>query len=164
MENSNKIMQFLRRYKDNRGAMASLRCLLSTEQKFRGWQLIAGINGIGNVAVEIVAGLYAMHPMEKNDESYNFGDACRRLATDRKTNKVSEESPFDRRFKRLLSCDSRDELRRHLADIVRGLKTEDIPVNYESLCFDITRWGERVREKWAIHYWNERKEEDNVLD
>lgn len=165
MENSKTIMQFLRCYKENRGAMASLRGLLISQQRFRGWQLIAGINGIGNTAIEAIAGLYALHPLEKTDETFNFGDACRLLAMDRKTKQVSEDSPFDRRFRRLLSCDTRDELRGHLTDIVRGLKSADIPVNYESLYYDILKWGNRVREKWAVHYWSEKKETDeNVLD
>ena len=161
-----KLMSFLRRQKENRGAMASLRCLLNDEQRFRGWQLIASINGIGNAAVETVAGLYAMHPEESSDADYNFGDACRALAMDRKTMEVNDESPFDRRFRRLLSCDTREELRSHLVDIVRGMKSANIVVNYAGLYQDMVWWGNKVRERWAIHYWSNRKVEtvENVSD
>ncbi|MBQ9830116.1 MAG: type I-E CRISPR-associated protein Cse2/CasB [Akkermansia sp.] len=166
MNKSNNIMPYLRLLQDNRGAMAALRCLLKPEQCFRGWQHVAAIDGIGDVAIETVAGLYALHPHEKTDEEYNFGDACRRLAVNRKTMEISEESPFDRRFRRLLSCDTRSELRLHLADIVRGMKASEVPVNYESLYRDIKYWGSRVRERWAIHYWSNRtgKEVENVSD
>jgi len=159
-----EIMSFLHCSRENRGVMAALRCLLKTEQRFRGWQHIAALNGIGVIQVETVAGLYALHPLDKNDSNYNFGDACRVLAKTRKTDKESNESPFDRRFRRLLSCSSREELCAHLPDVVRGLKVAEVPINYSALFDDISRWGDLVREQWAIHYWSDRKEEDDVSD
>ena len=159
MNRENQITEYLRQLRDNRGAMAALRSLLKPGQCFRGWQQIAAINGIGDVAIEIVAGLYALHPHEKADDDYNFGDACKLLAVDRKTMEISEESPFDRRFRRLLACDTKDELRAHLTDIVHGMKAADIPVNYEGLYRDIEWWGNKVRERWAIHYWSKKKQE-----
>lgn len=163
MINKNEMMSFLRRNKDNRGVMASLRCLLKTEQRFRGWQLIAPFGGIGEVAAETVSGLYAMHPMEQDDASYNLGDACRKLAEKRKKGGERDTSPFDRRFRRLLSCDTKEELCLHLVDVVRGLKNAEIPVNFETLYNDIIWWGNKVREKWAIHYWSERKEDNEYV-
>ncbi len=139
--------------------MASLRCLLKASQRFRGWQYIAQFDGIGCIQVETVAGLYALHPNEKDDENYNFGDACRVLAETRRTDKERTDSPFDKRFRRLLSCSSRHELSAHLSDVVRGLKAAEVPVNYASLFDDITNWGDVVRERWAIHYWSHREEE-----
>lgn len=166
MSTGNDIMGYLRQLKNDRGAMVALRSLLMPNQRFRGWQQIAAIDGIGKVAVETVAGLYALHPHEKVDGDYNFGDACRLLAEDRKTMEISEQSPFDHRFRRLLACDTKDELRAHLIDIVRGMKAADIPVNYEGLYRDIEWWGNKVCERWAIHYWNKRKQEEyeNVSD
>ncbi|MBR3925681.1 MAG: type I-E CRISPR-associated protein Cse2/CasB [Akkermansia sp.] len=173
MNNKLNIMEFLRRYRDNRGAMAALRYLLKSGAKMRGWQIISKINGIGDCVIETIAGLYGLHPLEKTDNKYNFGDACRALSLLRKKN-VSiytedetddMKSPFDSRFRRLLACDTREELCLHLVDVVRGLKSENIPINYESLCSDIKYWGERVREKWAVHYWCNRKEDsENVSD
>lgn len=164
MVSKNEMMHFLRRSRDNRGVMASLRCLLKASQRFRGWQSIAHLDGIGCVQAEAVAGLYALHPKEREDKNYNFGDACRALAAARRTDKESAESPFDKRFRRLLSCSSKQELCIHLTDVVRGLKTADVPVNYEGLFDDITKWGDLVRERWAIHYWSHREEEGDVSD
>lgn len=166
MNNKCLIFDYLRHLSSNRGAMAALRCLLKSEQRFMGWPLLSHIGGIGNKAVETVAGLYALHPLESTDSNYNFGDACRHLAINRKTSNVSEESPFDRRFRRLLSCDTRDELCLHLIDVVRGLKSANVPVNFESLFDDIHWWGDVVRERWAVHYWSSRREEksENVSD
>lgn len=162
MVSKNEMMHFLRRSRDNRGVMASLRCLLKESQRFRGWQYIAHLGGIGCIQVETVAGLYALHPIEEDDKNYNFGDACRVLAAIRRTDKESTESPFDKRFRRLLSCGSKSELCAHLTDIVRGMKAADVPVNYEGLFDDIAKWGDIVRERWAIHYWSYRKEENDV--
>lgn len=164
MSNMSAVINFIRRYKDDRGAMAALRCLLNPEQRFRAWQLIAGINGIGNTAIETVAGLYALHPEEKVDEDYHFGSACKQLAFDRKKQQVDDESPFDKRFRRLLACDSREELRAHLKDIVRGMKSSGIPVNYASLYDDICWWGDRVRERWAIQYWQKPFKKEDLED
>lgn len=164
MVSKNEMMHFLRRSRDNRGVMASLRCLLNESQRFRGWQCIAQIDGIGCIQVETVAGLYALHPMEKEDENYNFGDACRILSATRRTEKDSADSPFDKRFRRLLSCNSKYELCKHLTSVVMGLKAADVPVNYVSLFDDIAKWGDFVRERWAIHYWSNRKEVDDVSD
>lgn len=171
MKSKENIVGFLRRYRDNRGAMASLRYLLKPGAKMRGWQIIGKINGIGDRTVETIAGLYSFHPEEKIDSKYNFGDACRSLAISRKKDNDSNkdentvnQSPFDCRFRRLLSCDTREELCTQLPDIVRGLKTAEIPVNYESLYDDIKYWSEKVRERWAIHYWSDRKEEEDVFD
>ena len=161
-------MDFLRRNRDNRAAMASLRYLLKPGLKMRGWQLIGKINGIGDCAIETIAGLYAFHPLEKTEGKYNFGDACRMLSLERKKKvDVKDDiddikSPFDRRFRRLLACDTREELCIHLVDVVRGLRDKDIPINFESLYSDIKYWGEKVREKWAFHYWSQRKEEENA--
>lgn len=164
MISKNELMLFLHRSRENRGMMASLRCLLKDSQRFRGWQCIAHLGGIGCIAVETVAGLYALHPMEKEDESYNFGDACRGLAASRRTTKETTDSPFDKRFRRLLSCNSKAELCVHLSDVVRGMKAADVPINYESLFDDIAKWGDFVRERWAIHYWSDRKDDADVSD
>lgn len=164
MVSKNEMMRFLRCSRDNRGLMASLRCLLKESQRFRGWQYIAHLDGIGCIQAETVAGLYALHPMEIDDENYNFGDACRVLAATRRTDKESPDSPFDKRFRRLLSCSSEHELCTHLPDVVRGLKSADVPVNYSGLFDDIAKWGDLVRERWAIHYWSYKKEESDVSD
>lgn len=167
MKNKQIVMEFLRRHRENRAAMVSLRYLLKSTHKWRGWQIIAKINGIGDCAIETIAGLYAFHPVEKVDKEYNFGDACRALSAARKKieNTQSEDkSPFDRRFRRLLVCDTREELCIHLFDVVRGLKAKAIPINYETLYEDIKFWSESVREKWAIHYWSEGKETEDVSD
>lgn len=158
-----QLLNFLRRNTEDRGVMAALRCLLITEQRFRGWQQIAALGAIGELPVETIAGLYALHPMEEIKDGYNFGDACRLLAACRNKGGDSLNSPFDRRFRRLLACSSKEELCAHLTDIVRGMKSEAIPINYERLYEDISWWGDAVRERWAIHYWSNRKEsEENV--
>ena len=164
MVSKNELIRFLRNSREEKGVMAALRGLLNDELRFRGWQHIARFGGIGVIQAETVAGLFALHPMEKIEQGYNFGDACRCLAKARRTDKESLDSPFDRRFRRLLSCNSKSELCAQLVDIVRGLKVLDVPINYECLFDDIAKWGDIVREQWAIHYWSERKETEDVSD
>lgn len=164
MSYSDSIFELLRELSTDKGAMASLRSLLSNTQKYRGWSYIGKINGIGDICVETIAGLYALHPMECNKEHYNFGDACKKLAQKRSSSSSSDDSPFDRRFRRLLACSSREELCALLPEVIRGMKAEEIAVNYESLYEDIRRWNAKQAENWASHYWSSKQKDENVSD
>ena len=94
-----RLLAHLRRLKNDRGAMADLRCALSPTKLPRAWPLLARVGGIGNPRTEAVAGLFAYHPDETH--TGNLGTTCLRL-------KEQNES-FDARFRRLLACD-RDEI------------------------------------------------------
>lgn len=162
MSYTDRVFQLLRLLKEDKGAMSSLRSLLSNTQRYRGWSYIGKVNGIGDICVETIAGLYALHPMECNEKNYNFGDACKKLAQKRSGSLSSEDSPFDRRFRRLLACSSREEICALLPEVIRGMKAEEIAVNYESLYVDIRRWNANQAEKWAEHYWSSKQEDENV--
>jgi len=60
------LLDRLRRYADNRGMMANLRCILVENKKHRAWPVLQriGIDINQNVAA-FVAGLYATHPEEQ---------------------------------------------------------------------------------------------------
>src|SRR5690348_9818744 len=93
------LLGLLRSLKNDRGAMANLRCALTPARMHRAWPLLARAGGIDNPIAETVAGLYAQHPGETNGG--NFGDTCRILA--------GTNTSCDGRFRRLLACD-REEL------------------------------------------------------
>jgi CRISPR system Cascade subunit CasB len=58
------LLAYLRQLKNDRGAMANLRCALNPTKVSRAWPLLARVGGIDNFRVETVAGLFAYHPDE----------------------------------------------------------------------------------------------------
>jgi len=140
-ETGARMLAYLRQLKNDRGAMADLRCALNLAKLPRAWPLLARLGGIGNPRIETIAGLFAYHP----DETYtgNLGTTCLRL-------KGQNES-FDARFRRLLACD-RDEICERLRPVILAAKAKGIPVNYEQLFVDL-HWWESAKARWAQEYW-----------
>jgi len=112
-EDAKRLLAYLRELKNDRGAMADLRCALSSSpsKRARAWPRLASVGGIGNARIETVAGLFAYHPDET--QTGNLGTTCHRLA--------AENNSFDARFRRLLSCD-RDEICERLRPVVLAAK------------------------------------------
>lgn len=141
-ETGARVLAYLRQLKNDRGAMADLRCALNPAKLPRAWPLLGRIGGIGNPRIETVAGLFAYHP----DETHigNLGATCLRL-------KRQNES-FDGRFRRLLACD-RDEICERLRPVILAAKAKGIPVNYQQLFVDLY-WWESAKARWAQEYWS----------
>ena len=148
-ETAARLMAYLRRHKNDRGAMADLRCALSASKLPRAWPLLARVGGIGNPRIETVAGLFAYHPDET--QTGNLGTTCLRLK--------DQNQSFDARFRRLLACD-RDEICERLRPVILAAKQKGIPVNYEELFADLCYWGSEVKERWAREYWGASEAEE----
>ena len=147
-ERAAAVLAWLRSLKNDRGALANLRCALIPARRDRAWPLLARVGGIDDPITETVAALYAYHPDETING--NLGDTCRQLA--------GTHNSFDGRFRRLLACD-RNELCERLRPIVLAAKAKGIPVNYQTLIEDLCWWGERVRIRWAQAFWGAGAEE-----
>jgi CRISPR system Cascade subunit CasB len=141
-EAAGRLLAYLRQLKNDRGAMADLRCALNPTKLPRAWPLLARVGGIDNPRIETVAGLFAYHPDET--QAGNLGTTCRRLA--------AENNSFDGRFRRLLSCD-REEICERLRPVVLAAKAKGIPIDYEELYADLCYWGNNVKARWAREYW-----------
>ncbi|MCZ2079103.1 MAG: type I-E CRISPR-associated protein Cse2/CasB [Bryobacteraceae bacterium] len=150
-EEAKKLLRYLRELKNDRGAMADLRCALSPAKLPRAWPLLARVGGIGDRTVETVAGLFAYHPDETG--TGNFGTTCQIL--------FSENPSFEGRFRRLLSCADRAELCERLRPVVLAAKAKDVKVNYELLLVDLRYWGDMVKARWAREFWGANEEEDS---
>jgi|SRR5208282_1057623 len=141
-ESAAKVLACLRQLRNDRGAMADLRCALNFARRARAWPLLARVGGIDRPIYETVAGLFAHHPDETH--TGNIGTTCHRLAV--------ENNSFDGRFRRLLTCD-RDEICKRLRPVILTAKAKGIPVNYEELFADLCYWGDNVKARWAREYW-----------
>ena len=86
--------------------------------------------------------------------------ACRRIATDNGKDFEIPDS-FDRRFRRLLACDSAEDVAGQLKAWIRFASTKGVGVNYERLFWDILAWNNnsnRIKLDWARGFWPVRKE------
>jgi len=147
-----RLLAYLRRLKNDKGAMADLRCALNPTKLPRAWPLLARVGDIGNRRIEIVAGLFAYHPDETH--AGNLGTTCLHL-------KEQNES-FDARFRRLLACD-RDEICERLRPVIFAAKAKGIKVNYEALFSDLCYWGDKVKARWAREYWGVPEAEEPIF-
>jgi CRISPR type I-E-associated protein CasB/Cse2 len=134
--------------------MAALRRATNPRQKAGSWPVIAFLGGdIGRLEYTIIAGLYATHPEEST--SKNFGATCRQIALKDSGNSELPESS-ERRFRRLIACDSADELGDHLRTWIRLASSKSVGVNYERLFADLCNWSgfaDKIRVQWATQFW-----------
>jgi CRISPR system Cascade subunit CasB len=159
---SNKADAFvarLKRWKDDRGALANLRCGLRPRLRSRAWPLLAQLCSLESqllVIYETVAGLWAMDPESHRAGIGNLGATCRKLRGDHES--------FDLRFRRLLDCDNREELCERLVPIAVAAQAKGIALDYEELFQDLQFYAghgrDRVRIGWAQAYWGTTEENE----
>jgi len=107
------------------------------------------------VAYYLVAALFAFHPA-----STGLGDMGDHMAAARDG---GNEDAVERRFTALLAAHP-DDLPDYLRQAVSFLRSKDIPINWTRLLYDLQFWshpdhGDRIRKRWATHFWRYRKQE-----
>jgi CRISPR type I-E-associated protein CasB/Cse2 len=161
-----RFLAALRRAQSDRGKMASLRRAASPATERQAWPVIHHLGeDIRNAAALTIGALFAQHPKE-DDSVFSFGATCRRIATDNGREREIPES-FERRFRRLLACDSVADVTGQLKPWIRFAAAKGIGVNYERLFNDLAYWeksSEEIRIRWAVGFWPLRteKESENV--
>lgn len=155
-------MKRLRAIKDDRGKMAALRRGLSDATQREAWPVIASLGAdFGRIAPRIVSALFAEHP-EEDTTAYSFGATCRRIGTDNGREREIVES-FERRFRRLLACDSDTDVAGQLKAWIRLAASRGVGVNYEQLFWDLDGWNnraDRIKLQWARDFWPARRNEE----
>jgi CRISPR type I-E-associated protein CasB/Cse2 len=157
MNNMNQNESFvarLLRWKDDRGALASLRCGLRSQSALRrrAWPLLAQLTSLESpmlIIFQTVAGLWAADPDSHRAGFGDFGVTCRKLR--------GEHESFDLRFRRLLACDDREELCERLVPVALAAQAKGIVVDYDRIFSDLQYFAgagrDRVRTHWAQSYW-----------
>ncbi len=142
--------------KDDRGVMADLKRGFSETTADRSWPYLAkwGCNIVNDRERQIYQLVSASYAVTKglNINNGNMGDVCRRLAMGDNRGEDGLKS-FDARFRRLLTCSSRDELCKHLTGIIKAAATKNIAINFRQLFKDLWYWSDITRLQWASVYW-----------
>lgn len=161
-----RFLAALRRAQTDRGKMASLRRAASPATERQAWPVIHSLGeDIRNQAALTVGALFAEHPVE-DPGALSFGATCRRIATDNGIDHNIPES-FERRFRRLLACDSVADVTGQLKSWIRFAAAKGIGVNYERLFNDLAYWhnsAEEIRIRWAVGFWPARPEKEKVTE
>jgi CRISPR system Cascade subunit CasB len=149
------LLERLDRFKDHRGMMANLRCILVKNKKHRAWPVLHRLGvRIEDEMSAFIAGLFATHPAVSSRG--DFGATCRAIERQRGDFSGDEDklTPTERRFQHLLSAEAGEELQQRVLRMVLMAKAHSVPVNYDQLLQDMKRWhwGE-VKTKWAASYW-----------
>lgn len=156
-----RFLERLRKIQNDRGKMAALRRGLSEATKREAWPVIAGLGeDIENRAAITVAALFAEHPVEAAN-ARSLGQTCRSIATN---NGQSSDIPdsFDKRFRRLIACDTAEEVAGQLSAWVRLAKSRGVGMNYQELFNDLAYWhldADRKRVRWARDFWAPRRDD-----
>lgn len=151
-----RLLERLRKYKDDRGMMANFRCILVDNKKHRAWP---ALNRLGvDIEDEIaswVVGLFASHPEETANG--NFGATCKAIEIRRgdKRNEDNKLTPTERRFQHLLAAERGAELNDRILRMVRMAKVQGVSINYEQLERDMRYWSDRTKTKWAAAFWTQ---------
>ena len=145
---------------DDRAKFALLRHVFF-DSPHRAWEVVRhfGPQAIGHPVYETVAGCFAHHRRKEScpdDASLrNFGTTCREIAESRDDNPDKDGNRrFDARFRRLLACDTKQEICEVVRQIIRLARSSGVPVNYRRLFCDLWWWSARTKIEWAKEYWS----------
>lgn len=89
----------------------------------------------------------------------NLGDHCHQALI-----KEARSGSFEARFAALLKANPQD-LPVYLRQMISLLKSADIPINWNQLFHDLTRWNSEsqyIQRQWAYSYWAPQKQENKI--
>ena len=115
----NSLLERLAKFKENRGMMANLRCILVANKKHRAWPVLHRLGvGVDNDIAAFVAGLYATHPEVCTNG--NFGTTCKTIERQRGDTSGDDGklTPTERRFQPLLNAEPGEELQKRVLQLL----------------------------------------------
>ncbi len=149
----NWLLGRLHKYKDDRGMMANLRCVLVDNKKHRAWPALNRLGvAINDDDSACIAGLFATHSEET--ATGNFGTTCKAIEQKRGGSDDSKLTPTERRFQHLLTAE-KSELYGRILRMVLMAKSQGVPVNYAKLATDLKFWSDRTKTEWASAFWTQ---------
>lgn len=142
-------LEHLRKVVDDRGKRAALRRYWSPATRYQAYPVLGELRALDDKRKALLATLYAEHPEHR--PRVGIGAAARQLGTPK-----AGEHPYECHFRRLLACESTDDLGQQLHRLVKRLAREAIGLDYEDLHKRLNFWAnfrEEVKVRWAGEFW-----------
>lgn len=156
-----RFLEWLLANKEDRGVMSNLRRAFSPATEHYAWPHLAQFCQLDNEAERTifatVAACFAFHP-ELTTEG-NLGTTLRQIALAQQGGRQSPQEAiehFERRFGRLITSATTEELCQQLRSIVHLAKSLGVPVNYARLLEDLLNWenwAQDIRIRWAAGFF-----------
>ncbi len=160
-----KLMTSLNKNQNDKSLMADLRCGFSETKQHRYRPYLANYCNLkkdwNRIPVQTVCEGFAAHP-EAIDRG-RIGYTIKEIIKGKDTK--SSLTSFDIRFRRLLMCDSVQELCGHITGVIRADKSTCIPINYKQLYKNNCSWefySARIKFQWASDFWTIREINDEI--
>ena len=151
--NANRLLEFLWKSSQNRGIMADLKRGLNEDTQNRAWPHIASFCDLrdnrARIITQTVAAGFAI--CGESMSIGNLGLTMKKIAAG--TIDGDGKSPYDAKFRRLLSSDSVDEICGFLPGIIKAAQTKSVSIDFNRLYKDLWYWGTKVKLNWANAYW-----------
>lgn len=142
----------------DRGTRAELRRYWSEQTRHYAYPVLGKLRALDNAPRLIAASLFASHDREQSRAhrkgGATVGGAFLYLAGGGRTKPAYEST--ERHFRRLLACDSLDDLAPQLHRLVKRLERDGFPIDYVRLLRDLRFWNknaERVKTDWSLDFW-----------
>lgn len=134
---------------EDRGDRASLRRYWSETARHQAYPVLGRLGALRDDRKTILAALFAEHP--NHQPGLGVGKAALALGE-----RKEGEHPYDRHFRRLLACDTLDDLGHQLHRLVKRLARDGVGLDYAALHQKLNFWAnysERVKVDWAAEFW-----------
>jgi CRISPR type I-E-associated protein CasB/Cse2 len=157
---------------DDRGTLALLRGALadSTERQMRAWRLLARFGGIPSApdfhqaeVVRTVAGLLALPGLRHALSGKSFGFTCLSLRGEeekKSLHKIEQPGPVARRMQHLFAA-TRGEVCDRVRQLGRRLEGAETSLDFNRLYYDLLRWSDHTKARWAADFWGANDEEEH---
>jgi CRISPR type I-E-associated protein CasB/Cse2 len=145
----NPFLARLRNSTYDRGTRAALRRYWSPTTRYLAYPPLGQLGALRDDRKAALAALYAEHP--QHVPGLSLGKAALQLGDCN-----DGKHPFDPHFRRLLACDSLDDLTQQLYRTVKRLQSRGIGLDYELLYKHLNMWSnysEDVKVRWAADFW-----------
>ena len=152
--------------REDRGMLAALRRGISAASEHQAWPHIAPYCNLSEpkqravwLVVAAAAATLAPDGLAHAGRGVgNFGVTLRKLALG-STGEKGEKAlaSFEARFRRLLTCQTTEEVCRHVSGVIRAASAKGVAVDLEQLFGDLMKWEQAqeptTKVKWAQTYW-----------
>ncbi|MGL6195677.1 MAG: type I-E CRISPR-associated protein Cse2/CasB [Thermoguttaceae bacterium] len=161
-----EFIEFLQKNERNTGIMADLRKGFNSLTAHYSWKHIGRFCFLDDekhrTIFQTVGAAFATHPLfRKSSESNpNMGTVMRMIAARGAENISDALASFESRFRRILTCDTSEEVCSLLRGVISAAKLKNIRIPYLSLIDDLFFWDPNVKMRWAHEFWGVREPAD----